>query len=210
MVTLSLHFYKLTLCQVSLNTCPTCLLHASHQAGYGRNPFEIYRTICLISHRRERLSWLRCRSTSTGTLFGEIICGLVCNGDCIGRPFLGIPTFYYILKATSDIVAGCRFLVQRNCGQGKHQVPLMLSAEDLTAACRRFCAKIWVFRPHPLPHTCLIPLAVRSMERTKNGFPGHGVRKDSTRGKSIRLRFTLKVQNYVSGLCIRKGHGFCP
>lgn len=55
--------------------------------------------------------------------------------------------FDYLLKAASVIVARLHFLVQRNSGQGKRQVPLTLSAEDLTAAFRRFRAKIWVFRP---------------------------------------------------------------
>lgn len=82
-------------------------------------------------------------------------------------------------------------------------MPLTLLAEGLTAAFHRFCAKIRVFRLRPLPHTCLISLSVRSGERTKNGFPGHEVRKDFTKGKRIEISshfifHIMQNQDYVA------------
>ena len=93
--------------------------------------------------------------------------------------------------------------MQRNSGQGKRQTPLTLSAGGLDGSLPQiFVPKsgysVSAFRSH----ACLIPLIVRSVERTKNGFPGLGVRKDFTKGKSIRIiHFFISIimyQDYVS------------
>lgn len=74
-----------------------CLLRASHQAVLDLCTFEILKNERPISHRRERLSQLRNRSTTTGPLFDEVVLGDLFVTETILEDLLG-KLFVTILK----------------------------------------------------------------------------------------------------------------